>query len=72
MEIHILTAGRSDVPMMRRAARHVYGRYLKRGIRIYEGQARTLHAKTVTIDGLYAAVGSFNLDRWSSRADRQD
>ena len=25
-----------------------------------------LHAKTVTIDGIYGTIGSFNLDFWSS------
>ena len=27
----------------------------------------TLHAKTMTIDGLYSTVGSFNLDEWSDK-----
>ena len=27
---------------------------------------KVLHAKTVTADGLYGTIGSFNLDFWSS------
>jgi cardiolipin synthase len=36
-------------------------------VRIYELESRVLHAKTVTVDGVYASVGSFNLDYWSDR-----
>jgi cardiolipin synthase len=67
VDVRILTAGLSDVPLVRRASQHLYGRLLKRGVRVYEMFGRTLHAKTATIDGVYAAVGSFNLDYWSYR-----
>ncbi len=67
VDVRILTAGVSDVPLVRMASRHLYGRLLKRGVRIYELGDRTLHAKTVAIDGIYASVGSFNLDTWSYR-----
>jgi cardiolipin synthase len=67
VDVRVLTAGDSDVPMARRASHHLYGRLLKRGVRIYEMFDRTLHAKTACVDGLYATVGSFNLDHWSHR-----
>lgn len=67
VDVRVLTAGRSDVPLVAAASQHVYGRLLRAGVRVYEMQERTLHAKTATIDGLYATVGSFNLDRWSDR-----
>jgi cardiolipin synthase len=64
--VEVLTAGLSDVPLAAAAARHLYGRLLRSGVRIWElGGGRTLHAKTASVDGLYAHVGSFNLDRWS-------
>jgi cardiolipin synthase len=65
VDVRILTAGECDVPMVHRAAQHSYGRLLKHGVRIYELYGSTLHAKTMTIDGLYSSVGSFNLDHWS-------
>lgn len=65
VDVRVLTAGVSDVPIVAAAARHLYGRLLGAGVRIFEMTGRTLHAKTATIDGLYASVGSFNLDRWS-------
>lgn len=67
VEVVVLTAGRSDVPLVRLASQHLYGRLLAKGVRIFELQSRTLHAKTVTIDGVHATVGSFNLDHWSDR-----
>lgn len=67
VDVRILTAGISDVPLVRRASQHLYGRLLKGGVRVYEMFGATLHAKTVTIDGVYASVGSFNLDHWSWR-----
>jgi len=67
VDVRVLTAGRSDVPLVRLASQHLYGRLLRAGVRIFELQKRVLHAKTVTVDGVYAAVGSFNLDYWSDR-----
>ncbi len=63
--VEVLTAGVSDVPVAAVAARHLYGRLLRAGVRIHELGGRKLHAKTAAVDGLYAHVGSFNLDRWS-------
>lgn len=68
VEVRILTAGRSDVPMVALASQHVYEHFLKRGARIFEyghNRPRVLHAKCVSIDGVYATVGSFNFDTWS-------
>lgn len=67
VDVRVLTAGLSDVPLMRMASQHAYGQFLKAGIRIYEMFDKTLHAKTATIDGVYATVGSYNLDHWSAR-----
>lgn len=67
VDVRVMTAGRSDVPIVRKASRHLYGRLLRGGVRLYEMQERTLHAKTACIDGVYGSVGSFNLDYWSYR-----
>ena len=67
VDVRVLTAGRSDVPLVRLASQHLYGRLLRAGVRIFELHGRVLHAKTVTVDGVYASVGSFNLDYWSDR-----
>ncbi len=67
VDVRVLTAGRSDVPLVRLASQHLHGRMLRHGVRIFEMTARVLHAKTAEVDGVYAAVGSFNLDHWSDR-----
>jgi cardiolipin synthase len=35
---------------------------LKHGVRIYETTTSVLHAKTAVVDGIWATVGSSNLD----------
>jgi cardiolipin synthase A/B len=65
VDVRVLTAGFSDVPIVAIAGRHLYERLLRAGVKIYEMKGRTLHAKTTTIDGVYGGIGSFNLDRWS-------
>lgn len=67
VDVRILTAGLSDVPLMRYASRHLYKNLLEQGIRIYEMTQKTLHAKLATIDGVYSSIGSYNLDHWSAR-----
>lgn len=67
VDVRILTAGISDVPLMRLASHHIYDQFLHVGIRIYEMSKKNLHAKIATIDGVYASVGSYNLDPWSAR-----
>ena len=66
VDVRILTAGKTDVPIYRLAALHVYDLFLRNGVRIYELDNKALHAKTMTIDSMYASVGSFNLDLLSS------
>ena len=41
------------------------GRLLKAGVEIYEYRAALLHSKTMVIDGVWATVGSTNLDNRS-------
>jgi cardiolipin synthase len=67
VRVRLLTAGRSDVPVMAFAARHVYERLLRRGVQIFEMDSPIVHAKTTIADGLYALVGSANMDQWSYR-----
>ena len=61
----LILAGYSDNPSCVRAARALYGRLLKRGVRIHEMNDGLMHAKVATIDGVWTAIGSSNLDRRS-------
>lgn len=63
--VDLLLAGYSDIPSCTRAARALYGRMLGAGVRIHEVNDGMLHAKVATIDGVWTAIGSSNLDRRS-------
>ncbi len=67
VDVRILIAGKCDVPVVNIAAKHIYGLFLRKGVKIYEMVDKELHAKSATIDGVHAIVGSFNLDRLSWR-----
>ena len=67
VEITFLVPGTSDHPLVRHAGRRQFGRLLEAGIRIHEYSAALLHAKTIVIDGIWATVGSTNLDYRSFR-----
>jgi cardiolipin synthase len=66
VDVRILTAGpRTDVNVVRLAGRAHYDELLTAGVRLYEWQPSTLHAKTFVIDGEWATIGSMNFDNRS-------
>ncbi len=62
VEVHLLLAGRSDVPFARAATMRLYRTLLRGGVHIHEWTETTLHAKAAVVDGQRLLVGSFNLD----------
>lgn len=62
VRVHLLLAGRSDVPFARAATMRLYRTLLQGGVHIHEWTATTLHAKAAVVDGERLLVGSFNLD----------
>jgi cardiolipin synthase len=65
IDLRIVVPSHSDVEAAVYAGRAAYGDLLERGARIYEMQAAVLHSKLATVDGVWTAVGSSNLDRRS-------
>ena len=66
VDVRILTGGpRTDVPVVRLAGRASYDELLAAGVRVYEWQPSTLHAKTFVVDGQWATIGSMNFDNRS-------
>src|SRR5579884_234302 len=66
VEVKIITPGRhSDHMLTRSSSRRSYGALLKAGARIFEYQPAMIHAKILTIDGLWSVVGSTNFDNRS-------
>ena len=62
VRVVVLLPGAIDNNIVRHASRSKFGELLRAGIEIYEYQAGLLHAKTMTIDGVWATIGSTNLD----------
>ena len=66
VDVRVLTAGpRTDVNVVRLAGRAWYDTLLGSGVRLYEWQLTTLHAKTFVVDGEWFTVGSMNFDNRS-------
>jgi cardiolipin synthase len=62
VRVVVLLPGAIDNNIVRHSSRSAFGELLRAGIEIYEYQAGLLHAKTMTIDGIWATIGSTNLD----------
>jgi cardiolipin synthase len=62
VRVVVLLPGAIDNKIVRQASRSHFGPLLAAGIEIYEYQAGLLHAKTMTVDGIWATIGSTNLD----------
>ena len=61
----VLVPGAIDHNLVRHASRRHYGKLFEAGVEIHEYRAALLHAKTLVIDGVWATVGSTNLDNRS-------
>ena len=63
IEVRILTMSQKcDKPFIHYAAREMYAKLLKRGIKIYEYQPSMMHAKILLIDDRWVSWGSANFD----------
>ena len=66
VDVRILTGGpHQDKQIAREAGHRSYEKLLKAGVRIFEYQQAKLHAKVITIDGIWANVGSSNFENRS-------
>jgi cardiolipin synthase len=62
VDVRLLIPGTSDIPLVAGLSRIGYRPLLKAGIRVFEWNGSMLHAKTAVADGLWARVGSSNLN----------
>ena len=62
VDVRVLVPGKSDVPIVQWASRAAYSLLLQAGVRLFEYQSRTLHAKTLLVDGDWSTVGTANFD----------
>lgn len=71
VRVTVLVQGQTDHPLANYAARALYGRLLEAGVEIYEYEKSVLHAKAAVIDGVWATVGSSNIDPFSLLLSRE-
>lgn len=71
VDVKIVLPSASDSGLVFNAGRANYDELLRGGVKIYERQNVLLHAKTALIDGVWATVGSTNLD-WRSFLHNQE
>lgn len=65
VNVQLILPSQTDSWLVFHAGRNYYDRLLRAGIKIYERRGVILHSKTALIDGVWATVGSTNLD-WRS------
>lgn len=65
LDVRLILPGVSDAPQAVAVARSHYSDLLEAGARIFEIDHVILHSKAVTIDGVWSAIGSSNLDHRS-------
>ncbi|HEX2969509.1 MAG TPA: phospholipase D-like domain-containing protein [Bacteroidales bacterium] len=65
VDIKIVLSAVSDTRLFKRATVFLYDFILKNNIKIYEYIPSLLHAKVVTVDGVWSTIGSYNLNHLS-------
>jgi cardiolipin synthase len=65
VRVVVLVPGAIDHNLVRQASRGKFGKMLRAGVEIYEYRAALLHSKTMVVDGVWATIGSTNLDNRS-------
>jgi cardiolipin synthase A/B len=62
VDVRVIVPRHSDIPGLAHASRATWSSLLKAGVHIFEWLPGMLHAKTLSIDGAWCTVGSYNLD----------
>ena len=65
VDVKLILPGETDSWLVLHAGRSYFERLLKAGVKLYERRGVILHSKTALVDGVWATVGSTNLD-WRS------
>jgi cardiolipin synthase len=65
VDVRLLVPGRTDFVPVLYAVQRLFTSYLLAGIRIFEWTGPMMHAKTMVVDGIWSAVGSYNIDHLS-------
>jgi cardiolipin synthase len=71
VDVRLIVPSTTDSSLVFHAGRAHYEPLLEGGVKLYERRSALLHAKTAVIDGVWATVGSTNLD-WRSFLHNQE
>ena len=71
VDVKLILPSQTDSWLVFHAGRRYYSRLLRAGVKIYQRRGVILHSKTALIDGVWATVGSTNLD-WRSFLHNQE
>jgi cardiolipin synthase A/B len=71
VDVKLIVPSTTDSSLVFHAGRSHYEPLLRGGVKLYERREALLHAKTAVIDGVWATVGSTNLD-WRSFLHNQE
>ncbi|MDD5475161.1 MAG: phospholipase D-like domain-containing protein [Syntrophales bacterium] len=62
VDVRLLVPGSTDIPILRAISMTGYQPLLESGVRVFEWNGSMMHAKTAVADGMWARVGSTNLN----------
>ncbi len=65
VDVRVMVPKAGDILSVQLASQALFSRLMRIGVKVLLWQNGVLHAKTATIDGQWATVGSFNIDRRS-------
>jgi len=71
VDVRLILPSHSDSQVVFHAGRSHYAALLEGGVKIHERRGALLHSKTAVVDGVWATVGSTNLD-WRSFLDNDE
>jgi len=73
VDVRVMVPGRHiDMPLVRMASQHSYGDLLRGGVRIFEYSKTMMHNKDAVVDGIFATIGSINVDQRSLRENAEE
>jgi cardiolipin synthase len=71
VEVSVVIAGKSDVPMAKYVSQSYFPRMIRRGLNIWSYEPTILHGKYMIVDGEWGMVGSTNMDYLSLLRNRE-
>ncbi len=71
IEVRVVIAGKSDVPMAKYVSQSYLPRMIRRGLSLWSYEPEILHGKYMIVDGVWGMVGSTNMDYLSLLRNRE-